>query len=75
MENIQQGKERGAITSASIHVNNLNELSTEPDNVLSFFDDEHSEQPEIAHVLHCFLWWKEFWHEYRDMKNIPLIKE
>lgn len=55
MENIQLGKERGAITSASIHVNNLNELSTEPDNVLSFFDDEHSEQPEIAHVLHCFL--------------------
>lgn len=52
MESIQLGKERGAITSASIHVNNLNELCTEPDNAWSFFDDEQSEQPQIAHIFY-----------------------
>ena len=58
MENIQPGKERGAIESAFIHMSNLNELSTEPSNAQSFFDDDQLEQQEIVHKFYSvFLWY------------------
>lgn len=47
MENIQTGKERGAIENALILVSNLNELSTKPQ---SFFDDGQSEKQQIVHT-------------------------
>lgn len=37
IENIQTGEERGADKNAFIHMNNLNELSSEPVNTQSFF--------------------------------------
>lgn len=59
MENIPPGKERGAIASAFIHVSNRNELSTEPCNARSFFDDDQSEQQQIVHKFYSvFPWWK-----------------
>ena len=76
MENIQPGTERGAVESAFIHVSNLNELSTEPSNAQSSFDDDQSKQQQIVHKFYSiFLWWKEFWHEEsQGIQSIPLLK-
>lgn len=76
VENIQPGKERETIESAFIHVSNLNELSTEPSNAQSFFDDHQSEPHQIVHKFYSvFLWWKEFWHDVsQGIQNIPLLK-
>lgn len=63
MENIQPGKERGAIESAFIHVSNFSELSTEPSNAESFFDDDQSQQQQIVQSFIVF---------FSDEKNFDM---
>lgn len=77
MENIHPGKKTGLIESVFIHVSNLNELSSEPSNAQSFFNDDQFEKQQIVHNFYSvFLWWKYFWHEEsQGIWNILPLKE